>query len=190
MFWRVKRGRCVGLTTIPPCMSRVSRQCGILNISQPLSHPLPVTGIALFFVFPEVQGVSKIALQWYYCVASVTKILTPKAYKLFIGQCVGVYSISNRNRIRSRKKIIFWRVKCGKCVGPTNSPPSVSRLSRQCGIFNISQPYRPARPDRGQLYFLQARSTNLHKAEFWKQLQTKKTIVMIHKESSPIENFC
>jgi hypothetical protein len=30
-------------------VSRLSRQCGILNISQPSRPPWPVTGIALFF---------------------------------------------------------------------------------------------------------------------------------------------
>jgi hypothetical protein len=33
------------------------------------------------------------------------------------------------------------------------SQPSVSRFSRQCGILNISQPYRPPRPVMG-IFFL------------------------------------
>jgi hypothetical protein len=50
--------------------------------------------------------------------------------------------------IANIKKKYFWGVKCGPCVGLTALPPStsMSRLSRQCGAFNISQPYRPPRP--------------------------------------------
>jgi hypothetical protein len=43
---------------------------------------------------------------------------------------------------------MFLWVKRGQCVGLT-SPPSVSQLRIQCGIFNISQPCRPLRPVTG-----------------------------------------
>jgi hypothetical protein len=36
-----------------------------------------------------------------------------------------------------------------RCVGLVNLPPSVGRLSTQCGVLNISQPYRPPWPVTG-----------------------------------------
>jgi hypothetical protein len=60
----------------------------------------------------------------------------------------GVYSASNRNEYLKQKKI-FLGVERGRCVGMTPLPPSLSRLSRQCGILNISQFYRPPRPAAG-----------------------------------------
>jgi hypothetical protein len=90
-------------------MSRLSRQCGILNISQPYRLPRPVTGIALLHS------------------TGFTEPLTETS-------------------TGNIKKKSFWDVKCGWCVGLTILPPSMSRLSRQRGILNISEPFRPPRP--------------------------------------------
>jgi hypothetical protein len=49
IFLGVKRGWRIRLTMYPPSMSRLSRQCGILNISQPYRPPRPVTGISLLY---------------------------------------------------------------------------------------------------------------------------------------------
>jgi hypothetical protein len=38
---------------LPLSVSRLSTQCGILNISQPYRSPRPVTGIGLLLPFPD-----------------------------------------------------------------------------------------------------------------------------------------
>jgi hypothetical protein len=59
-----------------------------------------------------------------------------------------VHSTSNINGIRS-VKIMFLRNRARPMSRADSLPSYVSRLSRQCGILNISQPYRPPRSVTG-----------------------------------------
>jgi hypothetical protein len=93
-FWGVKCCRCVGLTTLPPSVSWLYIQRGILNIWEPCRLPPPATGIALLYV----DGVCFLwGTNWTVSTATSSQ---------YLAVCV-------------------------------------SRLSRQCGILNISQTYRP-----------------------------------------------
>jgi hypothetical protein len=58
----------------------------------------------------------------------------------------GFYSASNRNEYHKR----FLGSRARPVLKAKTSPPFVSRLSRQCGILNISQPYRPPRTVTGR----------------------------------------
>jgi hypothetical protein len=132
-------------------MSRLSRQCGILNISQPYRPPRPVTGIALLFYFlyyldfftirddgqrPKSQQ-SEVSSFSFNIVCLMTSFPPPfwpnPSSRTMLTQTLKQMSI--------RK--CFCRAECGRRVKLTTSSSSLSRLPRQCWILNIAQLHRP-----------------------------------------------
>jgi hypothetical protein len=87
-----------------------------------------------------------------------------------------VYSASNRSEYQKQKNNVPGGVERGQCVRLTTLPPSVSRLSRQCGILNIPQSHRSPRPVTGTALLFYSKLTSF----FPIALRSKKEVSLPH----------
>jgi hypothetical protein len=121
--------------TLPPSVSRLSRQCGILNISQPYWAPRPVSGIALLSNFIQDkyimmgQAVASLVETLYYKLEGRGVRVPIRSSNFFNSpnpfSSTMALGLTQPGRLMSTKKC-FWGIKRGQHVRLTTLPPSLS----------------------------------------------------------------
>jgi hypothetical protein len=84
--WGVKSGRRIRLKTSRPSVSRLSRKCRNLNLSQTYGPPQPVTGVALSFMVTHVKMITNITVvtafrQRFCCPSRLTRLCVRHVFK-------------------------------------------------------------------------------------------------------------
>jgi hypothetical protein len=138
----------------------MSRHCGILNISQHYRPPRTVTEIALLYG----DGVCFLwGTNWTVSTATSSQYLQLSVSRL--SRHCGILNISQHYRpprtvteialLYGDEVCFLWGTNWTVSIATSSQyfQLTVSRLSRQCEILNISQPYRPPRSVTGITLF-------------------------------------